>query len=274
MASTVDTVPPVETRVEPRLARHRRELSQGRAALEAAYRARAEPLTLLRQQAQLVDRLLRRLWREARMPHDCALLAVGGYGRGTLFPHSDVDVLILLSDTVGEAARGLVADLVSQLWDVGLEPGHSVRTVEECIDEGAQDITVQTNLLEARRVIGSRALTARFEHAVRSALDPRAFLEAKLLEQQQRHNRFNDTAYNLEPNIKESPGGLRDLTNILWIAGASGTTTGWEGRGCPPGGRATTASETMGPFGVAPSTTGCGARRARPPCRSGCSDWR
>ncbi len=227
MASAVDTFPPAETQVEPLLARHRRALSEGRAALEAAYRARAEPLSLLRQQAQLVDRVLRRLWREAHMPHDCALLAVGGYGRGTLFPYSDVDVLILLPEAVGEAARELVAELVSQLWDVGLEPGHSVRTVEECIAEGAQDITVQTNLLEARRVIGSRALTERFEQAVTQALDPRAFLEAKLLEQQQRHNRFNDTAYNLEPNIKESPGGLRDLTNILWIAGASGIGRSW-----------------------------------------------
>ena len=86
---------------------------------------------------------------------------------------------------------------------------------------------MQTNLLEARCVAGKPPLTERFEHAIRQALDPRAFFEAKLLEQQQRHNRFNDTAYNLEPNIKESPGGLRDLTNILWIAGASGIGRSW-----------------------------------------------
>ena len=167
----------------------------------------------------------------ARSPHaerHCALLAVGGYGRGTLFPYSDVDVLILLPDAIDDAARERVSDLVSQLWDVGLELGHSVRYRSGVHrTRAAQDVTVQTNLLEARRVAGSRALSERFEREIRQALDPRAFLEAKLLEQQQRHNRFNDTAYNLEPNIKESPGGLRDLTNILWIAGASGIGRGW-----------------------------------------------
>ena len=116
--------------------RHRRELSEGRAALETAYRARPNPLALLRLQAQLVDRVLRTLWREAHMPNDCALLAVGGYGRGTLFPYSDVDVLILLPDAIDNAAREQVSDLVSQLWDVGLELGHSVRTIAECIDRG------------------------------------------------------------------------------------------------------------------------------------------
>ena len=219
--------PPAETRVEPRLARHRRELTEGKAAVEAAYRARPDPAALLRRQAQLVDRLLRTLWREARMPSAIALLAVGGYGRGTLFPYSDVDVLILLPDAIDDAARERVSDLVSQLWDAGLELAHSVRSVAECIEEGRQDVTVQTNLLEARRIAGSRPLCEQFEREIRQALDPRAFLEAKLLEQQQRHNRFNDTAYNLEPNIKESPGGLRDLTNILWIASANGIGRRW-----------------------------------------------
>ena len=161
-----------------------------------------------------------RVWREcADAGRECALLAVGGYGRGTLFPYSDVDVLMLLPDAVDDDARDEVSDLVGQLWDIGLELGHSVRTVDECIAKAAQDMTVQTNLLEARRVAGSRTLyRAVRARAIQQALDPRAFFEAKLLEQQQRHDRFNDTAYNLEPNIKESPGGLRDLTNILWIA--------------------------------------------------------
>jgi [protein-PII] uridylyltransferase len=155
------------------------------------------------------------------------LLAVGGYGRCALFPYSDVDVLFLLPDVLDDDAREKASDLVSRLWDIGLELGHSARTVDECVSEGAQDITVQTNLLEARLLAGDRALFARFEQAVREALDPKAFFEAKLLEQQQRHTRFNDTAYNLEPNIKESPGGLRDLTNILWICRAAGIGSSW-----------------------------------------------
>jgi [protein-PII] uridylyltransferase len=217
----------VESRVEPRLTRYRRELIEGRAALEAAYLTRPNPSLLLGRHAQLVDRLLCALWRESRMPSEVVLAAVGGYGRGTLFPYSDVDVLILLPDRVGDALRDKISDLVGQLWDVGLELGHSVRSVAECIAEAAQDVTVQTNLLEARRLAGNRALYERFQREIRHRLDPRAFFEAKLLEQQQRHNRCNDTAYNLEPNIKESPGGLRDLTNILWIAGASGIGASW-----------------------------------------------
>jgi [protein-PII] uridylyltransferase len=205
----------------------RRWLSERRGQLEAAYRARPSPVALLRQHTALVDDALRTVWRDAAMPPNLALLAVGGYGRRALFPYSDVDVLFLLPDKLDDDAREKAADLVSRLWDVGLDLGHSARTVDECVSEGAQDITVQTNLLEARLLAGDRALFARFERAVREALDRKAFFEAKLLEQQQRHTRFNDTAYNLEPNIKESPGGLRDLTNILWICGAARIGNSW-----------------------------------------------
>jgi [protein-PII] uridylyltransferase len=205
----------------------RRWLSERRGQLEAAYRARPSPVALLRRHTALVDDALRTVWRDAAMPPNLALLAVGGYGRRALFPYSDVDVLFLLPDKLDDDAREKAADLVSRLWDIGLELGHSARTVDECVSEGAQDITVQTNLLEARLLAGDRALFARFERAVREALDRKAFFEAKLLEQQQRHTRFNDTAYNLEPNIKESPGGLRDLTNILWICGAARIGNSW-----------------------------------------------
>ena len=161
------------------------------------------------------------------MPAEVALLAVGGYGRGQLFPYSDVDVLFLLPDDLHDAAKEKVSDLVASLWDIGLEIGHSARTVEQCVAEAMQDVTVQTNLLEARFLSGNRALARRFFTAVNLALDSKQFFEAKLLEQQQRHGRFNDTAYNLEPNVKESPGGLRDLTNILWIAGANALGNTW-----------------------------------------------
>jgi len=219
---------PALNRVEPRVAQLRRALAESRAALEAQYRSRPNPAVLLKRQSRLVDRTLRVLWHEARIPASLALVAVGGYGRGTLFPYSDVDVLILLPDETDEDARAKVTDLVSQLWDVGLEIGHTVRSIAECVAEAAQDVTVQTNLLEARCVMGNRRLFAEFQSAVRHALDPRAFFEAKVLEQQQRHSRHNDTAYNLEPNVKESPGGLRDLTNILWIASATGRGQRWE----------------------------------------------
>ena len=155
------------------------------------------------------------------------MLAVGGYGRSQLFPHSDVDVLFLLPDEIDDDVREKVSELVGRLWDVGLEIGHSARSVEQCVLEAAHDVTVQTNLLEARFVAGDRSLARKFFSAVKAALDPRAFFEAKLLEQQLRHGRFNDTAYNLEPNVKEGPGGLRDLTNILWVSSANGMGRTW-----------------------------------------------
>jgi len=212
----------------PRLDELRRELAQGRAALEAAYRTKPNPAAQLRRHAALVDRVLRSLWAQAEMPRELTLLAVGGYGRGLLFPYSDVDVLILLPDAAGSAAQDKAAALVSRLWDVGIELGHSVRTIAQCLSEAQRDITVQTTLLEARWLAGDKGLLRRFEAAVHAALDARAFFEAKLLEQQQRHNRFHDSAYNLEPNLKEGPGGLRDLTNILWISNACGTGRTWQ----------------------------------------------
>jgi len=209
-------------RLEPQLARCRTDLLEGRAALEAAYLERADPRAQLKRLSALVDRVVRTVWNDCAMPSSLALLAVGGYGRAALFPYSDVDVLVLLPDEMNDADREKASDLVSRLWDVGLELGHSARSIDECVAEGAQDITVQTNLIEARWIVGSTHLYQRFSKAIHAALDPKAFFEAKLLEQQQRHNRFNDTANNLEPNVKESPGGLRDLTNILWIGTATG----------------------------------------------------
>jgi [protein-PII] uridylyltransferase len=206
---------------------YRRLLIEGRADLRARYSAHPAPGQLLRQHAALVDRVLRSVWNESPMPPQLGLLAVGGYGRCQLFPHSDVDVLFLLPDEIDDEVREKVAELVGQLWDIGLEIGHSARSVDQCLLEAAHDVTVQTNLLEARFIGGNRPLAREFFSAVKRALDPKAFFEAKLLEQQQRHGRFNDTAYNLEPNVKEGPGGLRDLTNILWVSSANAMGRSW-----------------------------------------------
>lgn len=205
----------------------RRKLAQGRADLCGAYAVAPRPERLLKRHAALVDRVLRDVWRFHCVPTSLTLVAVGGYGRQSLFPHSDVDVLILLPEAAGETERNSAAELVGRLWDIGVELGHSVRTVPECLFEASQDITIQTNLLEGRWVAGNKALYRQFDRAVHEALDARTFFEAKVLEQQQRHTRFNDSAYNLEPNVKESPGGLRDLTNILWISSASAAGSAW-----------------------------------------------
>ena len=161
------------------------------------------------------------------MPRGLALVAVGGYGRGELFPHSDVDVLILLPQAADGAGTPFIERFFAALWDIGLELAHSVRTIEECETEMAHDVTIRTSLLEHRFLHGSRPLYRHFARASPERLDVRAFYDAKALEQQQRHLRHQDTAYNLEPNVKESPGGLRDLQTIIWIARAAGLGQTW-----------------------------------------------
>jgi [protein-PII] uridylyltransferase len=205
----------------------RNALAEGRRTLKAAFPENVDPAKALDRQRVLVDGVLKTIWSETGQADELALIAVGGYGRGALYPYSDVDVLVLLPDQASDAARSRVEELVGVLWDIGLEIGHSVRTIAGCSEEASRDVTVQTTLLESRLIAGNRKLYSRFVKAIEEGLDVPYFVEAKLLEQQQRHSRFNDTAYNLEPNLKESPGGLRDLQNILWIARAAKLGRSW-----------------------------------------------
>jgi [protein-PII] uridylyltransferase len=211
----------LQTRVGP----WKQKLAGLRAQLRAASSAHSSPRDLLRRQSALVDRQLKEVWASHAMPRDVALAAVGGYGRGQLFPCSDVDLLILLSAPAGASLARKIEGLISTLWDIGIEVGHSVRTIDECTTLAAADVTVQTTLLEARLLAGRRELFERFVKRADEALDPAQFLQAKLLEQEQRHMRYAET--NLEPNIKESAGGLRDLQTVLWIARAAGIAKGW-----------------------------------------------
>jgi [protein-PII] uridylyltransferase len=209
----------------PEIAQWRERLSRGRAELCEAYRKSGHAAQLLRGHSNLVDEVLKSVWRAASLPGSVTLVAVGGYGRQQLYPYSDVDLLILLPANADDVLRYGLERLIGLLWDIGLEVGHSVRTPSECREEAAKDITVQTNLLEARFLAGSRAFFKEFSGLLRGDVRSRIFFEAKYLEQQQRHTRFHDTAYNLEPNLKESPGGLRDLQNILWIGRVLGCAT-------------------------------------------------
>ncbi len=205
----------------------RADLRSGRDALRVEFEAHPDTPRLLREHARLVDRIVRAVWMGLGAPASLSLVAVGGYGRGQLFPHSDVDLLVLLDDREDARATAFVEQLVRTLWDIGLEPGHGVRTIAECRTEMAGDTTICTSLLEHRLVIGSRVLYRAFGDAFREGLDIVAFYESKTLEQQQRHVRFHDTAYNLEPNVKESPGGLRDLQTVIWISRAAGLGHTW-----------------------------------------------
>ncbi len=183
----------------------------------------SEPVeALVRDRARLVDALVVSAFERlvAREAPGVNLVAVGGFGRGELLPCSDVDVMLLLPQGEPPASAGALERFLTFLWDIGLETGHSVRTIDECQQEARADIGVATSLIEARLLAGPAALFA----AMRRALAPdrlwssRDFFDAKLREQAERHHRFHDTAYNLEPNVKQSPGGLRDLQTIGWVA--------------------------------------------------------
>jgi [protein-PII] uridylyltransferase len=204
----------------------RTTLREGRAALSREYQTRPSASRFLRQHSTLVDGVLTELWRHGGFAADSALVAVGGFGRRELYPHSDVDVLILLRHEANPALAEKLERLIGTFWDVGLEIGHSVRTIDACIDE-SRDVTVATNLLESRLIVGDRKLYEDFRRAFLRELDAHRFVEAKILEQEQRHIRFQDSAYSLEPNLKENPGGLRDLQNCLWLSEALGVGHNW-----------------------------------------------
>jgi [protein-PII] uridylyltransferase len=205
----------------------RNDLKTQQVAIETSFLQHKNPTRLLKNQTQLIDKLLKTVWLQANIHKACSLIAVGGYGRGELFPYSDIDLLILLPDFFSESENQKIEALIGQLWDIGLNIGHSVRTLKECIAEASSDVTVQTNLLEARLLIGDKADYARFVAAIAAQMRPADFFKAKFKEQDNRHAKFNDTAYNLEPNIKESPGGLRDLHMILWLAQSQNLGKSW-----------------------------------------------
>ncbi|MGC9235781.1 MAG: [protein-PII] uridylyltransferase [Thiomonas sp.] len=213
------------------IAEIRQNWKSGRAALLDTFTRNPRLIApLLHGLTRLADSTLQALWTATGVPQHAALMAVGGFGRGELFPHSDIDLLLLLPQAQGsDAATDAAAErFITACWDCGLEIGASVRTPEACIDEAAKDITVQTALLESRVLCGNRALALAMQASFFAHLDARAFFQAKMREQQQRHIKFEDTPYALEPNCKESPGGLRDLQVLLWVAHACGFGRTWK----------------------------------------------
>ncbi|MDH3614607.1 MAG: [protein-PII] uridylyltransferase [Gammaproteobacteria bacterium] len=200
-----------------------------RAALHAAsenlkqrFLAGESVVTLVHLRASLVDELLIHLWHKhaGACTGAAALVAVGGYGRAELHPSSDVDIMLLLPDELPADSETQLSDFVTALWDVGLEIGHSVRTVQQCYEEAKRDLSVATTLIEARLLLGPDALYAAMQSAIaaQKIWPPTEFFAEKRKEQIARHHRYDDTAYNLEPNVKGSPGGLRDIQMIGWVA--------------------------------------------------------
>ncbi len=207
---------------ETALGSFRNLLTSAQDALCERFRQGEPAERLVAERSRIVDDVLIAAWRRHGLAGSkaAALVAVGGYGRGELHPASDVDILVLRKDARDPRLKNEIQTFVTFLWDLGIEIGHSVRTVKECVAAAKQDITIATGLMESRLLDGTKALFDQMKR--RTGPDKlwpsRKFFKAKWQEQQERHHKFDDTAYNLEPNVKEGPGGLRDIQMIGWVA--------------------------------------------------------
>jgi [protein-PII] uridylyltransferase len=204
------------------VAAFRDTLAWGRERLYGLFDESTPAESLVRARAFLVDEVLRQAWLRflPEQPRGLALVAVGGYGRGELLPHSDIDLLLLYTPGAMEALKPRLEPFMAFLWDIGLEVGSSVRTVKDCRKLAADDITIMTTLLESRPLLGDAGLFQEMQQALspERVWPVHKFFKAKVDEQRRRHQKYDDTGYKLEPNVKESPGGLRDIHTIAWVA--------------------------------------------------------
>ena len=197
----------------------KRRISQAEGVLARRFWEGEEAETLVRERSAFIDAFLAEIWQHwFEYKQDVALLAIGGYGRGELHPNSDIDLLILVKSNRLKDAD--IEHFVRLLWDLKLDIGHSVRTISECRSEASKNASVVTSLYERRYLAGSQALVSKLSRFLdrKSFWPSSSFFEAKRAEQSDRHARFNHVEYDLEPNIKGSPGGLRDIQTISWIA--------------------------------------------------------
>ncbi|WP_338460147.1 [protein-PII] uridylyltransferase [Azotobacter vinelandii DJ] len=201
---------------------YKKALRCAREVLDARFQEGRDIRRLIEDRAWFVDQILALAWNRFDWSEDAdiALIAVGGYGRGELHPYSDIDLLILMDGADHEVFREPIEGFLTLLWDIGLEVGQSVRSLAKCAEEAQADLTVITNLMESRTIAGPEHLRQRMQEvtSAQRMWPSRAFFLAKRDEQKTRHARYNDTEYNLEPNVKGSPGGLRDIQTLLWIA--------------------------------------------------------
>lgn len=199
-----------------------------RAELEQRFNDGEDAEVLIHARAEFIDRILDLAWRRFEWnenrtswrKHRISLLAVGGYGRGELHPHSDIDVLILLERPSYDTHKSNIQSFLTLLWDIGLEVGHSVRSVSECRHQAKADVTVLTSMMESRTICGDDELRHRMEQQIaeNKLWSAKKFYYAKRKEQENRHRKSDHTEYSLEPNVKRSPGGLRDIQTVMWIA--------------------------------------------------------
>ncbi|MDY7024792.1 MAG: [protein-PII] uridylyltransferase [Pseudomonadota bacterium] len=212
-AFVIDFESPSPERIKQYLADQRQHLET------AFYELDSSATVLVQRYAQVVDQLLIQLWHHHMGNTPAALIAVGGYGRNELFPFSDIDLLVLVDEWTTQIEETL-SDFIRSLWDTGLKIGHSCRTIDECVEQAKGDLTIITNLMESRFMVGQPILHDQLieRTSPRHIWPAKAFFLGKLEEQKQRYARHNFTEYNVEPDIKNAPGGIRDINTVLWIA--------------------------------------------------------
>ncbi len=194
-------------------------LAKTKVIFDDMYLKGADIQALLALKAWLIDQILDALWARYKFNEDISLIAVGGYGRGELQPHSDIDLLILIKSELNDQLGEDISSFITLIWDLKLDIGHSVRTIEECISSAREDVTIATNLLETRTISGQDSLLKTLTSRIYSdeVYTSKEYFLAKREEQKERHNKYSGTEYNLEPNLKSSPGTLRDIQTLAWI---------------------------------------------------------
>ena len=201
---------------------YREAIRKASAILDTRYRENLNITDIVRGRAWVIDQILSLAWLQQQWPDakDISLVAVGGYGRGELLPHSDIDILILTRRNRNTKYRNCISTFTTLLWDIGLEIGQSVRSIKQCRQEAIGDITIATALMESRTIIGPADLQIEMyrRNADKGVWPTKKFLRAKWDEQIRRHQKYHDIDYALEPNLKNSPGGLRDIQTIAWVA--------------------------------------------------------
>ena len=196
---------------------------QQKAAAETAYRQNNRPTAYFRDHIAAAETLLQTLW-QIHFPdsNDISLIAIGGFGRCELYPHSDWDLAIVSTTPFSDGLQQQTAQFIQTLWDARLNPAIKSGSIEEILQSTQNDITGETAFLEARHLQGNANLTAQLLNKLNTRRDTAAFIEAKLLEMEQRHTKSQGTGAQLEPNIKTCPGGLRDIHTLIWTAKAQG----------------------------------------------------
>ena len=199
--------------------------------LEQRFDSQANIYEIISLNTCLVDALLKNIWNTFDIPNDtAALVAIGGYGRRELFPESDIDIMIVLKDENNEISKSKIESFLTFLWDINLHIAQSVRSISDCIIESKNDITVITSLMEHYYLAGDKNLYKQIIEIVNSnkIWPSKKYFKEKRLELENRHQRFGDTANHLEPNVKENPGGLRDIQTLRWLTNRHFKTESFE----------------------------------------------